>query len=195
MEPAVSALASEPSPLRRLLIGLHALAKRDQAEVGRQLGALDSLPPLGREFETGEWVDPHAAAEALRAYVDDRKGDRIDAIRRLEAALPGIAGGCPAEGCSVHGLLRFQLARWLLESGEAARAEPYLKSLDHRSSYFMFPVSLYLGKTYEALGNMEEARRQYELFARDWQDCDPELRPLLDDARQSLARLKAVEKL
>jgi hypothetical protein len=59
----------------------------------------------------------------------------------------------------------------------------------------MFPTSLYLGKTYEALGNVEEARRHYELFARDWQDCDPELRPLVDDARQSLARLKAVEKL
>jgi tetratricopeptide (TPR) repeat protein len=196
LEAAVGAVAAEPSPLRRLLIGAHALANGDQAEVGRQLGALDSLAPLGaRQFETGEWVDPRAAAEALRAYVDDGKGDRADAIRRLEAALPGIAGSCPMEGCSVHGLLRFQLARWLLESGQAARAEPYFRSLDHRSSYFMFPTSLYLGKTYEALGNMEESRRQYERFARDWQDCDPELRPFLEDARQALGRLQGVKKL
>lgn len=196
VEPALSALAGEPSPLRHLLIGAHALAAGNQAEVGRQLGALDSLGPLGiKKFETGEWVDPRAVAEALRAYVDHRKGDRSDAIRRLQAALPGIAGNCPGEGCSVHGLLRFQVAKWLLESGEAAKAEPYFKSVDDRVAYFFLPAPLYLGKIYEALGDMAEARRQYELFARDWEDCDPELRPLLDDATQSLARLKGVKKL
>jgi tetratricopeptide (TPR) repeat protein/TolB-like protein len=195
-ESAVTTLASEPSPLRRLLLGAHALAAGNQAEVGRQLGALDSLAPLGlKRFETGEWVDPRAAAEALRAYVEDGKGDRSGAIRRLEAALAGIGGGCPGDGCAVHALLRFQLGRWLLENGDAARAEPYFKSLDDRASYFFLPTALYLGKTYEELGNLAEARRQYELFVRDWQDCDPELRPLLDDARQSIARLKEVKKL
>ena len=67
--------------------------------------------------------------------------------------------------------------------------------MDNRSSYFFLPVSLYLGKTYEALGNLAEARREYELFARDWQDCDPELRPLLEEARQALGRLQGVKKL
>jgi tetratricopeptide (TPR) repeat protein len=192
----VTTLASETSPLRHLLIGVHALAAGNRAEVGRQLGALDSLAPLGfKRFETGEWVDPRAAAEALRAYVDDGKGDRAGAIRRLEAALAGIDGGCPSEDCAVHALLRFQLARWLLESGDAARAEPYFKSLDDRATYFFLPTSLYLGKTYEELGNLAEARRQYERFARDWQDCDPELRPLLDEAKLSLARLEGVKKL
>jgi tetratricopeptide (TPR) repeat protein len=195
-DPAARALATEPSALDRLLLGAHALALGNRTDVRQQLESLDSLAAAGPQYlATGDPVDARAVAEALRAVASERDGNRSDAIRRLEAALPGIPGECPGEGCPVHGVLRFQLGRWLLDEGQPARAEPYFASLTRRRSYGFLPVSLYLGKAYEALGNLDDARREYEMFAQDWQDCDPELRPLLDDAKQSLARMKEVRKL
>ncbi len=191
---AADALAVDPSPLDRLLIGAHAADEGARQEVERQLGALDSLARLGTpQPETEEPLDPQAVAGALKAYSDNRRGDRSAAVRRLEDALPGIPGTCPGEGCFIHAALRYLLGRWLLEEGDAHRAERYLESTDWNP--FFTPAFLYLGKAHEALGNLDQARLDYERFVRYWQDCDPELRPLLEQARQALARLEGVKKL
>jgi len=44
-------------------------------------------------------------------------------------------------------------------------------------------------ETYEQLGNDERARAHYSRFIQLWEDCDPELRPLVNDAVAALARL------
>ena len=191
---AADALAVNPSPVDRLLIGARAADEGAWQEVERQRAALDSLARAGTTPpETEEPLDPRAVSGALEAYADGRRGDHSGAIRELESALPGIPGTCNGEGCYVHAALRYLLGRWLLEEGDAQRAERYLESTDRNP--FFTPALLYLGKTHEALGDVDAARLDYERFVRYWQDCDPELRPLLDEAKQALARLEGVKKL
>jgi hypothetical protein len=47
-----------------------------------------------------------------------------------------------------------------------------------------------LGKVYEALGESGKARESYEYFVEYWQDADPELQPIVEEARRALARLE-----
>ena len=47
----------------------------------------------------------------------------------------------------------------------------------------------YLGKVSEELGDLEDARWAFEDFVIAWQDADPELQPMVEEARQALARL------
>jgi DNA-binding SARP family transcriptional activator/TolB-like protein len=75
--------------------------------------------------------------------------------------------------------------RILLESGRPALAIPYFIGLRTAPD-----PHLYLGKAYEALGRDAEARDAYEYFLRWWADADPEIEPLLDEARRGLARVR-----
>jgi tetratricopeptide (TPR) repeat protein len=194
VQPAVAAVAADPSPLERLLIGAHSADVGEWDNVERQLGALDSLARSGTpQPDTEERLDLRAVAGALKAYADAARGNRSAAIRELEGALPGIPGTCGGPGCLVHATLRYLMGKWLLEEGDPQQAERYLSSTIALPPFT--PAFLYLGKAHEALGRPDEARLDYERFLRYWEDCDPELRPLLDEARSALARLKGVTKL
>ncbi|MEJ2343566.1 MAG: hypothetical protein P8Y10_15370, partial [Gemmatimonadales bacterium] len=52
------------------------------------------------------------------------------------------------------------------------------------------PREVYLGMTYEALGDPEAARLHYANFIRWWEDADPELQPLVEEATTRLFRLR-----
>lgn len=72
----------------------------------------------------------------------------------------------------------------LLELDRPAEAIPYLVAERAR------PIAhLSLGKAYEALGRDAEARDAYEFFLTWWAEADPELAPLLDEAREGLRRV------
>jgi serine/threonine-protein kinase len=193
---AASALAADPTLMDRFLIGAHAAADGQTQELERQLAAIDSLARQSgaqATIEEGEPIDIRALARALEAYAASRRGDRARAIRGLEEALPDLPGSCPGGACGTHIVLRFLLGKWLLEQGDAAEAERYLASTT--PFRFYVPTDLYLGKAYEALGDMDQARRHYGEFVEAWKDCDPELRPWWEDARQGLRRLEQIKKL
>ncbi len=44
---------------------------------------------------------------------------------------------------------------------------------------------------YEATGRDAEARDAYQYFLTWWSEADPQLQPLVDEARQGLARIAA----
>ena len=48
---------------------------------------------------------------------------------------------------------------------------------------------LYIGQAYEELGDAEQARNAYATFVDMWRDADPELQPLVEEARAALKRL------
>ena len=56
---------------------------------------------------------------------------------------------------------------------------------------FRAPSELGLAEVSEALGDTVEARRHYDQFLRLWRDCDPDLRPFVEEAEQRLAELSA----
>ena len=48
---------------------------------------------------------------------------------------------------------------------------------------------LYLGQAYEELGETDKARTAYASFVDMWGDADPELQPMVEEARSALRRL------
>ena len=46
-----------------------------------------------------------------------------------------------------------------------------------------------LGGVYEALDKYDKAREAYEYFVEYWNEADPELQPMVEEARQAIARL------
>jgi tetratricopeptide (TPR) repeat protein/TolB-like protein len=153
------------------------VAEGDTARIG--LGH----PPGSRS----QWQAGLAAF--LRGYAAALKGDHAAAIPLLEEAIQTSQ--------HLHAwryelvLARFELGKLLLESGDAEEAERYFRSFDPNNTYFLTtPREVYLGMTYEALGDPEAARLHYANFIRWWEDADPELQPLVEEATTRLFRLR-----
>ena len=89
-------------------------------------------------------------------------------------------------------LVRWWLGQVYQELGRVQDAERVYRA-------FVFPFRgpssthpLYqreLGKVYEALGEYDKARESYEYFVHYWADADPELQPMVEEAREAIARL------
>ena len=89
-------------------------------------------------------------------------------------------------------LERFRRAELLGQVGRYREALQWYSNLVGTSGYehVFSPIAhLRRGEIYERLGDLTAAREHYTRFVELWQDCDPELRPLLEDARQRLAEM------
>ena len=60
----------------------------------------------------------------------------------------------------------------------------------YRSEWTDPLVRLKLAGVYERLGEMEKARDAYLYFVESWVDADPELRPIVEEAKQAIVRLR-----
>jgi class 3 adenylate cyclase/tetratricopeptide (TPR) repeat protein len=194
-------VAASPFPEDRLMIGMFKASEGRWQEAEEQIRALESSGP-GTTSEqtlgvgtrtTSAVVDGAALAQALRGYVAARQGDTRTAIHELEQALPKIPGHCPSVLCPYHALLRYETGRLQLAANNPRAAVQYLESVQFRPH--LTAAELYMGRAHEALGNMEKAKLNYGRVVRWWEDCDPELRPMWEEARQALNRLQGVRKL
>ena len=50
--------------------------------------------------------------------------------------------------------------------------------------------ALRLAPLHDRWGKPQQAKEYYARFIRWWQDCDPELRPLVDEARRRFSELQ-----
>lgn len=200
---AAAAAASKPQPYYRFVLGARAARESRWDAAQRELDQLESVPgprpaaggPAGESRRDSLAASDAAAyAHALRGFIALERADSSVAIRELREALPKISGTCPGYSCYLHGMLRYLLGRALLDSGQPRDARPYLESVEFDYP-FLTPALLYLGKTYEELGDLPAAKLRYEQFVRWWRDCDPELRPLWEEGRRAVARLRVIEKL
>ena len=66
-----------------------------------------------------------------------------------------------------------------------------IRSTTGRYSYnYLYAESFYqLGNLYKQLGEKEKALENYHKFIELWKDCDPSLKPLVDDARKKAKEL------
>jgi hypothetical protein len=91
-------------------------------------------------------------------------------------------------------MLRFDLVRRLVATRDFTTAERYVGSFERWGmwpSYFIGPIELLRGRVAEGLNDPDNARTHYANVARWWEDCDPDLAPVRDEAREALARLTA----
>ena len=61
-------------------------------------------------------------------------------------------------------------------------------------SAFLAGAHKRLAELYEARGEREKARSHYARFIELWKDADPELQPLVREARERLVRLQRAER-
>jgi len=84
-------------------------------------------------------------------------------------------------------LLRAGLLNRLGRSQEALQ---WYQSVEYwPESVLAGPSHLRQAEIHERLGQREQAVEQYRRFVDLWRDCDPKLRPFVEDAQRALQRL------
>jgi tetratricopeptide (TPR) repeat protein/TolB-like protein len=161
-----------------------ATVERIRRHAQRLGGARDST---GARFVEG-------MARALEGYALWKRGQPEQALKLLESAQMQVTGRSPlswdlrGSALDLNSTIRFWLGKLLLEFGREAEAERYFKSFWHDPALPHY----YLGRINEDLGQFDESRDAYGLFVKGWQDAEPELQPMVEEARSAVARLASV---
>jgi tetratricopeptide (TPR) repeat protein len=132
-----------------------------------------------------------AAARALEGFGFLRKGDRESALQVLQSAQRQATGYGPPR--RVNSTIRWWLGELLLEMDRPREAEPYFTSLVFEVEPDPLAAQR-LGLIHERLGDAARARDAYELFVNAWQDADPELQPVVEEARAAARRLGGADR-
>jgi len=176
------------SHLRLYLLGLLSARLRDEMAALRYAEELEYLkaPP-----EAGTLAQDLAAT--VRAFLAWEKGSLTDALGALDEIRmeAGVRHTWDSSFYS-HVSARYLRAELLNALGRYEEALPWYGNIiqsiyDHT---YLTPSYLRRGEIYEKLGNQEEAIEHYTRFVELWKDCDPELRPLVDDVEARLERLR-----
>ena len=123
-------------------------------------------------------------AGALEGYALWRRGQPAAAVTRLEDPKSS----------------RMELSQWWLgqlyqELGRFRDAERVYRSYGRISTLSIEPLSQrQLGKIYEQLEEYDKARESYEYFVEYWKNADPELQPIVEEARQAIIRLEGLQR-
>jgi serine/threonine protein kinase/tetratricopeptide (TPR) repeat protein len=159
------------------------MQQRDTASLQRAAVRWDSLSvelPLKRRPRQED------AARVARAYLALARGDTVEALQRL-ADIPNWP---QCYYCYDVQLTRARVLARLGRDREAAEL------LDHMPFERQFaPASeavvaaLERGRVHERLGNRDAAIRAFSYVVDAWRYADPELHPLVDEAREALQRL------
>ncbi|MCL7958915.1 MAG: hypothetical protein M8861_01845 [marine benthic group bacterium] len=165
------------------VVGMFVAADRgEMTEVARQTSRLlaqaDVDEAEGNEAfaETGRWLAEMATARA------EWHAGNPEAIARL-AAVQRQATGWQFM-VPLNEIQRLWLADMYLAEGRDTEAEIYYRSLDRVPR-----AVLALGRLRDAAGDTEEAARFYARFIQFWRDADPELQPLVEEARTRLQEI------
>jgi tetratricopeptide (TPR) repeat protein len=132
-------------------------------------------------------------AFGLRARVASIDGQAAEALAWLEQARNEIAWVATTLPFASLGSERFLRAELLDELGRSEEALRWYASVADSvlDLVLLAPAHYRSGEICERLGRREEAVYHYSRVAEMWQDCDPELRSVLEGARERLKSLGA----
>ena len=167
---------------------------------------------LQQEFEAGPDPDVVALAERLRTEPANgnnrkvavrRRGVRVEvarargradqALAALDSAASGawgelgwreITGNSPFYFQEYQQFIRAELLNTLGRDAEALQAYRGIADYLFHSGG---PAHLRLAQIYERRREPQKAAGHYARFAELWKDCDPEFRPLVEEARRRMA--------
>jgi tetratricopeptide (TPR) repeat protein len=175
--------------LRLYLLGLlgarlgdHARALEYAAELERRAGA-SFAPVFVRGLGRGVRVEvARARGRADQALaISDSAGFWAPSARE---ELKVDHGSSPFYMQEYDQFIRAELLHTRGRDGEALQA--YRGIADHLF-HSGAPAHLRLAEIYERQGERQKAREHYARFVELWKDCDPELRPLVEDAQRRMA--------
>ena len=197
----VASTAGEPEPADYVVLaplnGMHRLVRAyltgvldarlgETGTAARSAALLDSLA-LAAASGSEARAFGQALATTVRAHAEIGQGKRGEALEvfdrgRLTLVSEGLlltAVGAQVPERYLRGEILSQMGRprdalaWYAASGETM--------VDQIA--YLAPAHLRQAEMYERLGEPQQAREHYRKFVQLWQDCDPELRPMVDAAR------------
>jgi tRNA A-37 threonylcarbamoyl transferase component Bud32/tetratricopeptide (TPR) repeat protein len=179
--------------LRVYLLGLlnarlgeydRALRQADELE---RFGGPPHVTGLMRDFVRG-----------IRAQVAWQRGDvpkALEEIQRIEIKSPSSYRVWSPFYKESHE--RYLRAELLHQAGRHEEALGWTGSFGHIIGFefaYLAPIHLRTGQYFEKVGQTEQAAEHYAIFIKYWQDCDEELRPLVNEAREKLGILTAADR-
>ena len=181
-------LAPEHPYLRLYLLGLLGARLDDNARALEYAAELERR--AGASFEPGFVL---GLGRGVRVAVARSRGRADQALTILDSAgfwSPHARGGQKPTGGSLFYLkeyeafIRAELLHTLDRDREALQAyQGIADQLFHSGA----PAHLRLAEIYDRQGERQKAREHYARFAELWKDADPELQPLVEDARRRMA--------
>jgi tetratricopeptide (TPR) repeat protein len=166
--------------------------------VSARLGLYEDAAKYAEELESSErpprgtYLVPDFA-RTVRAQVAVERGDVESALRLLEGLnLEPQYGGTYRSPFFTQLHTRYLLAEVLHTAGREQEALRWFASLGGTSDLalsYVAPAHLRRAEIHERLGEDEQAALHYHRFVTLWKECDPELRPLVEEAERRLARL------
>jgi serine/threonine-protein kinase len=165
------------------------------ARLGDRARAIQSAEELSvlAQSDTGSLAADYA--HGIRAEAAMSRGDVEEALREVEGmrhATHYITAFAFPELSQARE--RFLRAEALAQLGRGEEALRWFGSFAEFSPYDMLYSAVghrRRGEILQSLGRPEEAAREYARFIELWSDADPELQPMVRDARAALARVSS----
>jgi DNA-binding SARP family transcriptional activator/tetratricopeptide (TPR) repeat protein len=176
--------------LRLYLLGLLSV-RLDEREAARAYAAaLERRESSGKVH--GLARDLALGIEARNALREGRAAEALAALERARLAPPATAVSfSPFHSQALERFTRAELLRLLGRDEEALQWYASVAESPPFGYLYLAPGHLRQGEIHERLGNRQQAAQHYALFVELWQECDPELQPLVVEARARLGRLRA----
>jgi tetratricopeptide (TPR) repeat protein len=192
VSPALEPLhVGESHVIKTYLNGLLGFKLGDDDAVQRSVDQLRSWA----EDATAAGRTAHALERTLAALVAWRVGKSTETLAALDEAYlyPNTfqATGAPILAQALNRYLRAEV---LFAEKRYKEALPWFETLAAGAfvgAPYLGPSFLRRAEIYEHLGETDKAIDFYKRFFKLWEDCDPELRPGVEDAEQRLNRLLA----
>jgi len=168
---------------------LHRLGLLD-ARLGDTTAALKSARLLdrpGTASTVGRYA--HTLAESIRAHVAALGGRDDLALSLLE----GAGWEAAASVFVSEAYDRLFRAELLEKTGREDEALGWYGSIAERAAYelvYLAPAHLHQAEIYARRGQRELAAGHYRKFIELWSDADPELQPVVENARKRVAGIK-----
>ena len=164
------------------------------ARAGEPAAALrfrDSLQALGGDAQARELA--RGMAESVVGHVAAAGHDPRAAIAALERGRLVVPEGLLESEFGSQSLERWMRAEALVALGRHEEALSWYASLAEGlidRVIYLAPAHLRQAQIHERLGRPGLAAQHYARFVTLWQDCDPSLRPLVDEARAKIGQLR-----
>jgi tetratricopeptide (TPR) repeat protein len=178
--------------LRAYLTGLLSAHLGEAREAGRSAATLDTIARgAGLESEAGAFA--RALASSVRGHAAMAQGRREEALAGFDLGrLTLVSEGLLLTAVGSQALERYARGEVLREMGRDREALAWYAAsgeagLDQLA--YLAPSHLRQAELREKLGDKQKAAEHYGRFVELWKECDPELRPLVVEARRKAAAL------
>ncbi len=178
--------------LRAYLSGVLSARLGQAGEAARSAATLDSIAlAAGASSEARAFAQ--GLASSVRGHAAMARGRREEALDRFNRGrLTLVSEGLLLTAFGTQALERYLRGELLREMGRDREALAWYAAsgetpLDQLA--YLAPAHLRQAELYEKLGEKPKAAEHYRRFVELWEECDPELSPLVEEAKKKVAAL------